>query len=239
MEALGDIKQLQHEQLRKGQGIDYQTKPPIGLPTSADGKQVDLLPGGITFFDTAEPSTGSRQMFEARIDLNHLLADIQDVRGRINSAFYADLFLMLSQLDRERHDRDRSRRAPRGEDAGARPGARAAALRAAEPDGRDVLRGSARSRRHPAAAARDERPAAQHRVRVGAGPGAARDRHRATDRFVGNLGVVASFKPDVLDKFDSDKWADIYSDQLGVDPELIVPLSRLARSCSTSSPSPR
>jgi hypothetical protein len=32
MEALGDIKQLQHEQLRKGQGIDYMTLPPIGLP---------------------------------------------------------------------------------------------------------------------------------------------------------------------------------------------------------------
>jgi hypothetical protein len=44
----------------------------------------------------------------------------------------------------------------------------------------------------------------------------------ATDRFVGNLGVVARFAPQVLDKFNSDKWADIYSDQLGVDPELIV-----------------
>jgi hypothetical protein len=42
------------------------------------------------------------------------------------------------------------------------------------------------------------------------------------DRFVGNLGQVASFKPDVLDKFDSDKWAEAYSDMLGVDPELIV-----------------
>ena len=29
MEALGDIKQLQHEQLRKAQGIDYMTKPPL------------------------------------------------------------------------------------------------------------------------------------------------------------------------------------------------------------------
>ena len=31
-----------------------------------------------------------------RLDLSHLLADIQDVRQRINSAFYADLFLMLA-----------------------------------------------------------------------------------------------------------------------------------------------
>ena len=29
-------------------------------------------------------------------------------------------------------------------------------------------------------------------------------------------------KPEVLDKFDADTWADSYSDMLGVDPNLIV-----------------
>jgi hypothetical protein len=29
-------------------------------------------------------------------------------------------------------------------------------------------------------------------------------------------------KPDILDKFDSDQWADIYADMLGVDPSLII-----------------
>jgi hypothetical protein len=48
------------------------------------------------------------------------------------------------------------------------------------------------------------------------------------DRFVGNLGAVAQFKPDVLDKFDSDKWADAYSDMLGIDPELIVADDKVA-----------
>ena len=44
----------------------------------------------------------------------------------------------------------------------------------------------------------------------------------SVDRFVGNLGQIATFKPDVLDKFDSDQWADIYSEMLGVDPSLII-----------------
>ena len=44
----------------------------------------------------------------------------------------------------------------------------------------------------------------------------------AVDRFVGSLGVVAGIKPDVVDKFDADRWADEYSDMLGVDPSLIV-----------------
>jgi hypothetical protein len=44
----------------------------------------------------------------------------------------------------------------------------------------------------------------------------------AVDRFVGNLGTIAQMKPDILDKFDQDQWADIYADMLGVDPSLIV-----------------
>ena len=50
----------------------------------------------------------------------------------------------------------------------------------------------------------------------------------SVDRFVGNLGVVAKIKPEVLDKFDEDRWADAYADMLGVDPELIVPGNEVA-----------
>lgn len=100
MEALGDTKQLQHEQLRKGQGIDYMTKPPVGLPTAMKGQEIDLLPGGVSYFDMAAGNAaGQRQLFDVRLDLNHLLLDIQDVRGRINSAFYADLFMMIASMD--------------------------------------------------------------------------------------------------------------------------------------------
>jgi hypothetical protein len=44
----------------------------------------------------------------------------------------------------------------------------------------------------------------------------------SVDRFVGSLGTVAQLKPEVLDKFDADAWADAYSDMLGVDPKLVV-----------------
>jgi len=43
------------------------------------------------------------------------------------------------------------------------------------------------------------------------------------DRFVGNLASVAQIKPEALDKFDVDRWVDIYSDSLGLDPEIITP----------------
>jgi hypothetical protein len=48
------------------------------------------------------------------------------------------------------------------------------------------------------------------------------------DSFIGNLGAIAGMKPDVLDKFDSDKWADEYSEMLGINPELIVPSEQVA-----------
>jgi hypothetical protein len=42
------------------------------------------------------------------------------------------------------------------------------------------------------------------------------------DRFIGNLGAVAQFKPEVLDKLDADKWADIYADSLGLPAQIMV-----------------
>ena len=50
----------------------------------------------------------------------------------------------------------------------------------------------------------------------------------SVDRFVGNLGAIAQMKPDVLDKFDSDAWADAYADMLGVDPKIIVANEQVA-----------
>ena len=43
------------------------------------------------------------------------------------------------------------------------------------------------------------------------------------------MGAVAQMKPDVLDKFDSDSWADNYADMLGIDPSLIVAGEQVAK----------
>ncbi|HNF92750.1 MAG TPA: portal protein, partial [Accumulibacter sp.] len=96
MEALGDIKQLQHEQLRKAQGIDKMTNPPLQVPSAMKNREVDMLPGGVSYVDMAGANSAIRTLFDVRIDLSHLLADIQDVRHRIDWCFYADLFLMLA-----------------------------------------------------------------------------------------------------------------------------------------------
>lgn len=229
MEALGDIKQLQHEQLRKAQAIDYQTKPPLALPVSAKGTEVDIVPGGVSFIDSAAmPQGGARSMFEVRLDLSYLLADIQDVRTRINSAFYADLFLMLAQMPAtgmtatevaERHEEKLLMLGPvleRLHNELLDP--------LVEMTFYDLLEAGVLPPPPPSLEGQDIKVEfvsmlAQAQRAVGTA---------STDRFVGNLGTVASFKPEVLDKFDADKWADAYADSLGIDPELIVADSKVA-----------
>lgn len=96
MDALGDVRQLQHEQLRKGQAIDYMTRPPLQAPTSLKNHDIDTLPGGLSYADASTASGGIKTLFEVNLPLQYLLQDIEDVRGRIKSAFYEDLFLMLA-----------------------------------------------------------------------------------------------------------------------------------------------
>ena len=226
MESLGDVKQLQHEQLRKAQVIDYQTKPPLQVPTSMKNRDVESLPGGITFYDGQ--TAGIKTAFEVNLDLNHLLMDIQDVRERIRGGFYADLFLMLANATdtrmtatevAERHEEKLLMLGPvlerlhnelldplidmtftRMLEAGAIP-----------PPPQE-LQGMELSVEFVSMLAQAQRAIGTNSV----------------DRYVANLGSVASFKPEVLDKFDADKWADAYADMLGVDPNLIVGSDQVA-----------
>lgn len=99
MRALGGIKQLQHEHRRKLQGIDFQVQPPIMVPTSLKGQEADLLPGGVTYYDpTGGRADTVHSAFEVKLDLSHLLGDIQDVRQLVRAAFFADVFLSMEQI---------------------------------------------------------------------------------------------------------------------------------------------
>ena len=222
MEALGDVKQLQHEQLRKSQGIDYQTRPPLQAPTSMKHAEVDILPGGVTYVDTATQGGGVRPSFEAQINLSYLLEDIRDVRQRISSAFNADLFLMLANAENtrmtatevaERHEEKLLMLGPvleRLHNELLDPLIEMAFDRlvksGALPPPPDELNGSPLEVEFVSILAQAQRAIGLNSI----------------DRFVGNLGVVAQMKPEVLDKFNADEWADVYSETLGVEPSVIV-----------------
>ena len=226
MEVLGDVKQLQHEQLRKAQVIDYQTKPPLQVPTSMKNRDVESLPGGISFYDGQ--TAGIKTAFEVNLNLQHLLGDIQDVRERVRGGFYADLFLMLANATdtrmtatevAERHEEKLLMLGPVMErlhnelldpliDMTFQRMLEAGAI----PPPPQELQGMELSVEFVSMLAQAQRAIGTNSV----------------DRYVANLGSVASFKPEVLDKFDADKWADAYADMLGVDPNLIVGSDQVA-----------
>jgi hypothetical protein len=220
MEALGDIKQLQHEQLRKAQAIDYQTKPPLQVPASMKNRDVETLPGGVSYYDGQ--SNGIKTAFEVNLNLQYLLNDIVDCRERVRGSFYADLFLMLANT----------------------PNTRMTATEVAERHEEKLLMlGPVLERLHNELLSPLVDITFTRMVAAGALPPAPQELQgmdlnvefvsmlaqaqraigtNAVDRFVGNLGAIARMKPDILDKFDQDQWADVYADMLGVDPSLII-----------------
>ncbi len=227
MESLGDIKQLQHEQLRKAQGIDYQTKPPLQVPSYMKNRDVDSLPGGVTFVDGQQGKIETA--FNVNLNLEHLLMDIQDVRHRINGSFYADLFLMLANATdtrmtatevAERHEEKLLMLGPvleRLHNELLDPLIDNTFDRMVEnnlvPPAPEELQGVELSVEFISMLAQAQRAIGTNSV----------------DRYVNNMGLIAQMKPEVLDKFDSDAWADSYADMLGVDPKLVVAGERVAK----------
>jgi hypothetical protein len=228
MEALGDVKQLQHEQLRKAQAIDYQTKPPLQAPTAMKSREIETLPGGVTFVDSANPQGGIRPAWEVGLNLQYLLNDIQDVRMRINSSFYADLFLMLANATDTRMTATEV--AERHEEKLLMLGPVLDRLHSEllEPlidlTFDNMLKANMLPPIPPELSGMDLNiefvsMLAQAQRAIGT---------NSVDRFTVSLGAVAQMKPEVLDKFDADQWADAYSQMLGLDPRIIVPSEQVA-----------
>ena len=98
MDALPFVRQLQFEQKQKAQGIAKQVNPPMTATAVMKNQQMSVVAGGITFTPPNAPDA-FKPAYEVNVQLGELRADIEDIRQQVNSAFFADLFLMISQLD--------------------------------------------------------------------------------------------------------------------------------------------
>lgn len=225
MEALGDCKQLQHQQFRKSEAIDYKTKPPIALPTAMLNQRNNTLPGGIVYTDSPQKIEA---LWNVNLDLSHLLEDINDVRTRVNQAFYADLFLMLANDDRsnitareigERHEEKLLMLGP--------------VLERLHNEMHDpliditftkMLRSGLLPKPPKELEGMDVQiefvsTLAQAQRAIGV---------QSIDRLIGTIGSVMGINPQVADKLDTDQLIMEYSDMLGVSPRLIVGAAQVA-----------
>jgi hypothetical protein len=167
-------------------------------------------------------------MFNVELNLGELLEDIQDVRGRIQKSFFSDIFLMLANSTNPQMTATEV--AERQEEKMLMMGPVLERLNnellfpLVELTFTHMMEMNALPPAPPEMAGMDLNVEfismlAQAQRAIGT---------NSVDRFVGSLGTVAQFKPEVLDKFDSDAWADAYSDMLGVDPKLVLANDQVA-----------
>ncbi len=224
--AIGDTKQLQHECLQKGNAIDYAVDPPLILPTSAQHQALDFLPGGRNFIDMPSQSNIVQSAWGVRPDIQALTADMQEVKQRIFQAFYVDMFLMISQATK--HQMTAEEVARRNEEKLMLLGpvlsrfnneilkslierafnilARAGQM----PPPPQELAGQTLQVRYMSMLSR-----AQHSLRA-----------NSLDQFLGRIGQIAQYKPEVLSKLDPFEAVDEYADYYSVAPSVVVPTDK-------------
>lgn len=223
MDCLGDVKQLQFEQMRKAQAIDYMVNPPLQVPTQYKDQAHKRMPGGVMFVDSNAPGGGVRSAYEVNLNLQHLSLDIQDTRERINKAYYADLFLMLANDDRsgttareiaERHEEKMLVLGPvleRLQTELLAPLVDITFDRMADtgilPPTPKELEGMELEIEFISSLAQAQRAVASGGV----------------DRLLGTVGQLAQIWPEARHKLDPLQVVDDYADMYGVNPKIIIP----------------
>lgn len=100
MDALGDVKQLQLHEKKASKAVEKMVDPSMVADPSLRNKHKSLMPGGVTYSAYVNGKPGFQQAHDVNLRINELEAKSAQIRDRINDAFYADLFLMLSNSDR-------------------------------------------------------------------------------------------------------------------------------------------
>ncbi|MDY0242217.1 MAG: portal protein [Rhodospirillaceae bacterium] len=102
MDALGDVEQLQMQEIEKSKAIQKMVSPPLNVPASLQSNTVvNPLPNGTTFYNQAAGQLPmASPLYQVNPRLAEMQADMDAVRQRIRAAFYADLWLMISEMER-------------------------------------------------------------------------------------------------------------------------------------------
>lgn len=222
MEALGDCRALQVLEKRKAMAVDKIVNPPMAAPSALMNQRATLLPGDVTYVDAVAAGQGFRPAHEVPpMAVQVVGAEILRHEERIKTAFYADLWLMLSQSDSpqmtarevaERHEEKLLQLGPvleRLQDELLDPlidRAFGILLRNGMlPEAPEELSGSELRVEYISMMAQAQKLLGTSSI-------------ERLASFVGNLAAV---KSDVLDKVNFDELVDEYGNALGVKPDLI------------------
>lgn len=226
-DALPDIKALQLQQIRKLEAIDKMVRPPMKGPTSLKNARVSLLPGHITYVDDPNGS-GFTPAMQVQLRIAEMQEDMNEGRERIRQAFFADLFLMISQMEGIQ-PRNQFEIAERKEE-------KLLMLGPVLENIQNEMLAPIIARTYEILYRRGMLPEEPEELQQGglqieytsilaqAQKAVATGSIERTASFVGNL---AAAYPAVLDKFDADQAVDEFSELIGVPPAIILPDERV------------
>jgi hypothetical protein len=106
MDSLGDVIQLQHETMKKAQGLDKMNDPPILADIQLEHKALSLLPRGITFVSRLSETSGARPIYTVNPPIQELTQDLLAIQQRIQQTFHNDLFNRVLNLNTVRSARE-------------------------------------------------------------------------------------------------------------------------------------
>ncbi len=221
--ALGDCKALQLLERRSAQAADKHINPPMSAPTSARTTPISLLPGDVNYVD----SLGAGQVLRPALQVDPRAIEVLELKiaaheRRIRKAFYADLWLMLSESDgtmtaREVIERREEKLVQLGT---VLEQLKAELLRPAIARIYSILLRRGRLPPPP-----EELQGKDFEVEFISITAQAQKLLGITglERLAAFTGNIAAVKGDVLDKVDFDQLVDEYADSLGVPPATVRP----------------
>lgn len=221
--ALGDCRQLQLLERRSAQAVDKHINPPMSAPSSAASAPVSLVPGAVNFVDALGAGQVLRPAVQADPRAIEVIAlEKRELERRIRKAFFADLWLLLSESDGQMTAREvQERREEKLLQLGV-------VLETLQDELLDPLIDRVyailqrRGRLPPAPRVLQGREFSVEYVSIMAQAQKMLGKVglESLAAFAGNLSQV---KPDVLDKVDFDQLVDEYADSLGVPPATVRP----------------
>lgn len=222
MVALGNINQLQYGEKKILQAHEKGIDPPMLYPLALQHKNITGLPGEKIFVDERDGTKGARSLYDSKFSSEPIEAKQGQLRQVVNEAYYKNLFLMFTGLDRRQ-------------------------ITAAEIYARqeeklllgEVLEGLNNDVYDPliditfdimmkqgqlppppeelqGQDLKVEYISIMHQAMKVAGLS-------SVDRLTGYIGQLAAFRPETLDKFDMDQAVDEYAEILGTPPRIVRP----------------
>jgi hypothetical protein len=224
MTILPDAKMLMKMQKKSIVALDKMVDPPLVAPGKHKNRNINTIPGGVTFDPTMETgaASGIRALYQVNPNIQAIEYKIERVQQAIREGLFNDLFKMLASLP-DNHQMTATEVAERHQEKLLMLGPVLERLHSEQLDPIinitfDIMdRNDALPPIPPELEGKDLRveyisilAQAQKAISI-----------TAINQFTGFVGNLAAVKPEVLDKYNADEAVDEFAEATGIPPKMV------------------